>query len=497
MPKTRIAATTPRPGKEPASAEPEAQSGSFKGKDAKKHNRGSLRKLRFLGKLRTGKKNKSFQQTVFTAPLDEAPVAPDLPEVPIVLRILTEYIESTASATDEIYSTESSVEAIAVRKQIEDDPGFWPSSNEECDASTASTIVLSWLRECQDDFGVHISRACTSTSNDLDTPNLNLVPIYKESLSTLPSRIVAVLAWLTRHCNTLTIAIGSSALHLAEAIGSSAGLTTELLLLLIANSEEIFSNVEVPGGPCLQTVYKSATAEIWEHVRSQKSSPVTIRRLSKAVSKFNFDEGLPVKQDQLESEVRMMEMSLDHHREGMRVAAEKNSKYPAKQLDEMLAIQRRLTSLKRLAKAAKETNETKNVELSTKDFGLQKQLQELQLQKNELNKIQQGLSKRIDAERKMLESYRAQLDEQNHQVKHLKESDDELFSLLASEQATYDAHFATQNRLCEELTKERNECAAIRVQINVMTASKGGIKDSRACDYSCDTGSVTASEIDN
>ena len=293
-------------------------------------------------------------------------------------------------------------------------------------------------------------------------------------------------------------------LKLASTFAEASGLSPELLLMLITNALELFSSLTA-GQPCTHEEFKAATADLRAKLKPGSPALAAGRRNSKSFktkpSRQSHSESSIQDNDveRMEAEVRAMESALDRHRSGIR---DKGDKYPAKQMEDMMSIQRQLTALKRSLRAERERNEEEaaavedaDAKVSAKDAGLLKQLQELRFQNKELLAIQTRLTDQLNEEQGLGAAAQLQLNAAAAPGAAMQpaappgpEEFKGLVARLEAENATHRAQEAMRDRLCEELIKERAECADIRVQIDIMTKSQPEFKLTRDWDYRCPEG---------
>ena len=325
----------------------------------------------------------------------------------------------------------------------------------------------------------------------------------KAMLAELPAKIGGCLGWLSWHCNTVAAFSETNnltQLKLASSFAAVAGLSPELLLMLITNALELFSSLTARQ-PCTHEEFKAATADLRAQLKPGSPALAAGRKNKRPSPQSVCDGSIPDNDvERMEAEVRAMESALERHRSGIR---DKGDKYPAKQMEEMMSIQRQLTARKRSLRAERERcdEEAAAVEdadvkvVSAKDVGLLKQLQELHFQNKELLAIQARLTDQLNEEQGLSASTQLQLDAAAAPGAAMPpaappgpEDLEHLNARLEAENATHRAQEAMRVKLCEELIKERAECADIRVQIDIMTKNQPGFKLTRDWDYRCPEG---------
>ena len=70
----------------------------------------------------------------------------------MVLRILTEYIETCGAGAPGIYGAGPPGASGRIKHQIEENPEFWPANDLDGDVVAVSTAVLWWFKDQSDEL---------------------------------------------------------------------------------------------------------------------------------------------------------------------------------------------------------------------------------------------------------------------------------------------------------------------------------------------------------
>eukprot|EP00040_Diaphanoeca_grandis_P000160 m.14548 g.14548 ORF g.14548 m.14548 type:complete len:497 (+) comp10195_c1_seq1:297-1787(+) len=455
---------------------------------------------RLLGKLRHKTKSLKLKgkgaedYTLFTLPFDQAPLANDGCDVPVVLRILLDFVEAHVKDLPALYTADSDKHGKAemLKQQLEDDVELWLKPDDGVDVAVVATLVKRWFQE---QYGTFMFGAPTSdTDGNADTPpapdtNVNALEQIKSGLETMHPKVACVLSHLTWHCAFVAKhGTDVTVLTLAEALSDSTGIPTEYLLLLIMKQDEVFESLKGKGKggerePCSYEVYRKAT----EDVRLKLTAAPPSTTINRRRSKLAIDDTASALEEcasaqTMQADVRALEMDLARHRRDIKVASDKGKEYSSKSMDKMLATQRALTALKRTLKTRQMEEEEEDTEDNTPvgSVGmLLKQLREHAFEHEELVEIKKKLDSDLETERALVEKLRVQ-STSNAAAAAATRSElpqlyfgepatmEELLARLDTERQVYERLETTRKRHDEALVKERAECAAVHTQIKVL-----------------------------
>eukprot|EP00041_Stephanoeca_diplocostata_P014376 m.260392 g.260392 ORF g.260392 m.260392 type:complete len:315 (+) comp19679_c0_seq1:275-1219(+) len=204
------------------------------------------------------RRSKKKHASIFAVPLTDA-VYPDGVLVPVVLRMLIQFIDQHGLDKLGLYSSNSSITAISLRNTIEEDPSFWLETDAnfgtEDKILAASQLVRMFLRE-QDVLLEESPELADAIDKELESgsthgPDSALLDLATSELAKVSAHSYTTMAFVCRHAQRVLAHASSNGMlgtSLASMLAEDMRMRQELLTFLIGNSDEVFDADDDDGG---------------------------------------------------------------------------------------------------------------------------------------------------------------------------------------------------------------------------------------------------------
>eukprot|EP00052_Salpingoeca_macrocollata_P021818 m.187890 g.187890 ORF g.187890 m.187890 type:complete len:666 (-) comp21634_c4_seq2:72-2069(-) len=430
---------------------------------------------------------------VFGLPLDQVAaqtVLADTVPLPAVFRLCLDYIETKGLTTEGLYRVSGQRSKVAeLRKLFESGEMRHLFSNMRegyaQDVATVASLLKEYLRELPETILTDALESCFVQAMAL-TDKAARLEALREALLLLPRCNLLLLAQLTRHLLRVVEHVDQNKMdrrNLLTVFGPTMRLSLELLGLLMEHHDELFApDTAVPQSAefgLLMARYESD--RLRDSLRASLPPPHSSRQSCEVI--------VPQAQsERIRAEMRIVEQQLNRHHTEMALCAEKGAAYPDAATEEMWALQRSLTALKRDLKQVdhKEQGDsppeahTLDTDDSKEDCSrvalceiLQGLYDELLFQNVELLAVVKRLAQKVDSERAEIEHLRAMAAtavppsppsparRQNQDLGRLRAELAELQEqecLLRSE----------IGNASQAMVEQRDACRYVRVQLNLL-----------------------------
>jgi len=401
--------------------------------------------------------------------------------VPVVLRMLLQFVESRGLDKLGLYQT-ACKKADAVMTRINDTPEYWLEADDALARDDAAIIVAELVRLFFHEQPEPLLVESDGLADEVNRYGVgSAIPpgLAAEAAATVAGlseqgqACLGALAWHASRVAGHGASNGTRTTDLAEVFSEPTGVRPELLSFLFGHPGEL--DLVEPPPPCSREQYFAAVKIV--ATRALKNSSSDVSREVSCESVIPDDE-----EERMAAELRILELSLGRHRDGIRAAADKGMAYPDDAMDDMMGVQRKLTDLKRKIKTARSSAVTAEAGPGAKEdeghprqssgqLALEKVYGELLLEHDELVAIRAVLKDELAKETARVEECEAMVEADAVTAPGpdlgLAAIDDplKLQSMVDAEVFTMDLLEEERGQLVESIVKERMACAALNVQI--------------------------------